>query len=71
MPNDQQGTRMARKTNTRNPARLYGITFESEGRRWIESVKAPAIEDAELHANTQARQRTIRVVSTLPLNPDA
>jgi hypothetical protein len=59
---------MARATRTLQ--NTYGITFESEGRRWIESHKAAAIYDAELHANSQARLRRIRVVSTLPLNPE-
>jgi hypothetical protein len=55
----------------RTSLNTYGVTFESEGRRWIESHKAAAIYDAELHASAQARERGIRVISTLPLNPQS
>jgi hypothetical protein len=71
MPNDQQGTRMARKSASRNPLRSYVTVFEHEGRKWAESCKAEALYDAELHASNEARSRGIRVISTVPLNPEA
>lgn len=53
---------MSRKaTRTLN---VYAIQFESEGRRWCESVKAPTIYDAELLAASEARRRRLRVNST-------
>ncbi|GAA0687544.1 hypothetical protein ISN75_14240 [Dyella marensis] len=62
---------MPRKATTRNvDANLYAIQFEQEGRRWCESVRAGALYDAELWANGQARLRHLRVVVTLPLNPE-
>ncbi len=64
-----KGNTMSRKIN-RTPQSNYSIQFESEGRRWCESHKAGSIYDAELHAANQARSRRIRVIVTLPLNPE-
>lgn len=58
---------MARKSNNRTPLSTYATQYESEGRRWCESHKAPTLYDAELHGATQARTRNLRVIVTLPL----
>ncbi|SKB51096.1 hypothetical protein [Luteibacter sp. 22Crub2.1] len=62
---------MARTTAPRNARRQYVTTFEHEGRKWGESVAAESLKAAELHAENQAYTRGLRIVSTLPLNPDA
>lgn len=62
---------MPRKSTTRNPLRSYVSIFELEGRKWAESCKAEALYDAELHASNEARSRGLRVISTVPLNPEA
>jgi len=61
---------MPRKNARNTAANLYAVQFEQEGRRWCESVRANALYDAELWANGQARLRRLRVVITLPLNPE-
>jgi hypothetical protein len=61
---------MSRKSITRTAPNFYAIQFEQESRRWCESVRAAALHDAELWANGQARRRGLRVVVTLPLNPE-
>lgn len=60
---------MTRKSTARNPARSYVTIFESEGRKWAETVLADELRAAELHAENQAYTRDIRIVHTLPLNP--
>lgn len=67
MPNDHQGTSMARKSTVRTALRQYVTVFESEGRKWGERTVAVTLLDAELLAATEAQARDLRVVSTLPL----
>jgi len=62
---------MPRKSSARTTTtNLYAIQFEQEGGRWCESVRAGELYDAELWANGQARLCNLRVVVTLPLNPE-
>jgi hypothetical protein len=62
---------MARKTLVRTALRQYVTVFESEGRKWGERSVAVTLLDAELLAATEAQARGLRVVSTLPLDPEA
>jgi len=61
---------MARTTASRTATRTYVTTFEHKGRKWGESVKADSLKSAELHAENQAHTRGLRIVDTLPLNPE-
>lgn len=61
---------MSRKNTARTAQSTYATQYESEGRRWCESHKAPTLYDAELHGISQARTRNIRVIVTLPLAPE-
>lgn len=61
---------MARKDPIRTARRQYVAVFESEGRKWGESYAAVTLLDAELLAATEAQTRGLRVVATLPLDPE-
>ncbi|WP_285401117.1 hypothetical protein [Luteibacter sp. ME-Dv--P-043b] len=61
---------MARTSTARTALSSYVTTFEHEGRKWGESVKAESLKAAELHAENQAYVRGLRIVSTLPLDPE-
>lgn len=58
------------RTNQRTALRTYVTVYESEGRRWGESIPAESLKSAELHAENQAYVRDLRIVHTLPLNPE-
>lgn len=61
---------MARNAAKRTALKTYATQYEHEGRHWLESVKAVALYDAKLHTRNEARQRGLRVISTLSLNPE-